>query len=216
LINHLSPAEVISKFTAKKFVQQLLEQTYMTDKVSQFLKELDDDVGFAHTSSGRSPDDGRFATTSWLCHDHRHTQIFKSMVFPDTLKMREKPEHAIVQTTYKCDEVCCDFSDSLITIQNDARLLKWKSKDTCLAVVTDIEKHHDDYLPHSMDGYFVNRMGHELVHLRRHGTNQQGVTGFIEYNDLRKDSMEFYNKQKNELFDTALRRTEKHASCSIL
>jgi hypothetical protein len=24
------------------------------------------DVGFAHTSD---PDDGRFATTSWLCHD---------------------------------------------------------------------------------------------------------------------------------------------------
>jgi hypothetical protein len=28
-------------------------------------------VGFAHTSSGRSPDDGRFATTSWLRHDYR-------------------------------------------------------------------------------------------------------------------------------------------------
>jgi hypothetical protein len=191
LTNHLSPAEVLRKFNLLQKNSQLqLEQTYMTDKVSQFLKELDD--------------------------DHRHKEIFKSMVFPDTLKMREKPEQAIVQTTYKCDAVRCDFSDSLITIQNDARLLKWKSKDACLAVVTDIEKHQDDYLPHSVDGYFVNRMGHELIHLRRHGTNQQGVTGFIEYNDLRKDSMEFYNKQKIELFDTALRRTEKHATCSIL
>jgi hypothetical protein len=35
----------------------------------EHIGSLIDDVGSAHTSSGRSPDDGRKATTSWLCHD---------------------------------------------------------------------------------------------------------------------------------------------------
>jgi hypothetical protein len=33
------------------------------------LPELFNDVGFAYTSSGQSPDDGRKATTSWQSHD---------------------------------------------------------------------------------------------------------------------------------------------------
>ena len=32
--------------------------------------------------------------------DHKHNEIFKSMVFPDTLEMREKRDKAIVQCQY--------------------------------------------------------------------------------------------------------------------
>lgn len=41
---------------------------------------------------------------------HKHNEIFKSMVFPDTSKMRESREKAIVKANYACDGVTCDFS----------------------------------------------------------------------------------------------------------
>ena len=149
-------------------------------KVSSFLQELDE--------------------------EHRHNEIFKCMVFPDTQKMREKPSVAVVQATYTCDHDQCDFSSALLEIQQNERLLKWRSKAVCYEIVSDIQKHQDDYLPHRLDGFFINRMGHELVHLKRSGTDSSTVTGFIEYNDIRKDSMDFYNNKKIEVFDSALRR----------
>ena len=154
-------------------------KTNSMDKVADYLKELEE--------------------------SHKHKEIFKSMVFPDTRKMRERPDSAVVQAMYTCEEDVCDFSSCLVEIHNNERLLKWRSKSVCETIVQDIADHQDDYLPHRVDGFFVNRMGHELVHLKRRGTDGSSVTGFIEYNDLRKDSMEFYDKKKIEVIDAALR-----------
>jgi hypothetical protein len=74
--------------------------------------------------------------------------------------------------------------------------LKFRSKEVCAEIVTDIKENQDDYLPAEVDGYYVNRMGHELVHLKRDGSDGKGVTGFIEYNNLRKQSMDYYDTQK--------------------
>jgi hypothetical protein len=47
--------------------------------------------------------------------------------------------------------------------------------------VKDIKDHQGDFLPSVVDdGYFINRMGHELVHLKREGSDGKDVTGFIE------------------------------------
>ena len=64
----------------------------------------------------------------------------------------------------------------------------------------------DDYLPSQIDGFFINRMGKELVHVKRANSDGKSITWFIEYNDLRKDSMEYYNNKKLEVIDSALRQ----------
>lgn len=162
----------------------------MTDKVAKMLLEMED--------------------------YHKHHEIFKSMVFPDTEKMRETREKAIVKAVYSCNSMSCDFSSALIAIEKDPRLLKYKSKDVCKQIVNDIKENQEDYLPSEVDGYFINRMGHELVHLKRDGSDGKGVTGFIEYNDLRKQSMDFYDNQKllaiNHVLTTASKNTSNVGS----
>jgi hypothetical protein len=128
--------------------------------------------------------------------DHKHAEIFKSMVFPDTKKMRETRQNAIVKCEFQCENDQCDFSACLLEIQKNPRLLKYHSSDVCQQIVQDIATHQDDFLPSQVDGYFINRMGHELVHLKRKDGDNKGVTGFIEYNDLRKHSMDWYDHQK--------------------
>ena len=151
---------------------------------------------------------------------HKHNEIFKSMVFPDTAKMRETREKALVKTTYTCDKNMCNFSEALLVIEKDPRLLKYKSKDVCKQIVSDINDNQDDFLPAEVDGYYINRMGHEMVHLRREGSDGKGVTGFIEYNDLRKQSMDYYDVQKLQAINHVLHSAAKNpvdvSSCTIM
>lgn len=150
---------------------------------------------------------------------HKHNEIFKAMVFPDSAKMREKREEAVVKANYSCSDISCDFSNALLAIERDARLLKYRTKDVCTAIVNDINEYQDDYLPMEVDGYFINRMGHELVHLKRDGSDGKGVTGFIEYNDLRKQSMDYYDIQKLNAINYAMSTASKNstsAGCSVM
>eukprot|EP01036_Dinobryon_divergens_P057061 gene57061-76193_t len=149
----------------------------MVDKVAKMLKEME--------------------------ADHKHNEIFKSMAFPDTLKMRKKSDiKAIVQCQYQCTDSSCDFSRCLLAIQQSSKLLKYHSREVCEEIVKDIKDYQDDFLPSVVDGYFISRMGHELVHIKRDGSDGKDVTGCIEYNDLRRQSMDFYNGQKfNFLID---------------
>jgi hypothetical protein len=168
----------------------------MTDKVAKMLMEMES--------------------------DHKHNEIFKSMVFPDTNKMREVREKAIVKTNYTCDAGGhCDFTLSLLEIQKNPRLLKFRSKEVCAEIVTDIKEYQDDYLPAEVDGYYVNHMGHELVHLKRDGSDGKGVTGFIEYNNLRKQSMDYYDTQKLAVINHVLKQAANNptnipTSCTIM
>jgi len=151
------------------------------DKVHNFLKELDE--------------------------DHRHQEIFKFMVFPDTDGMKDKREHAVLQTEYTCTSAGCDFSQCLQRISTNERLkLKWKTGGVCEDIIRDIDQHQDDYLPSQIDGFVINTMGKELVHVKRANSDGKSITGLIEYNDLRKDSMEYYNNKKLEVIDSALRQ----------
>lgn len=149
--------------------------------------------------------------------EHKHAEIFKSMVFPDTKKMKEKRTHAIVKCEYSCENEICDFSSCLVDIAKDPRLLKYRSKDVCTALVENIAKHQEDYLPAQVDGFFINRMGHELVHLKRVDCDDKGVTGFVEFNDLRKQSMDYYDQQKLKAIKFVMdEATAKDKTCVIM
>lgn len=125
----------------------------------------------------------------------KHQEIFKSMAFPDTQRIRQKRENTIVQTTYTCNDTSCDFTSALLDLQKNPRFMKNKMGDICTHIVNDIKEHQDEYLPGAVDGYFINRMGHQLLHLQRQDSKGTDVTGCIEYNDLRKQSMDFYEKK---------------------
>jgi hypothetical protein len=161
----------------------------MTDKIATMLKEMES--------------------------EHKHTEIFKAMVFPDTERMKEKRANAVVLCEYSCTNEVCDFSSCYLNVEKNPRLLKYHSKEVCLELIKDIDSHQNDFLPSEVDGYYINRMGHELVHLKRSGCDGKGVTGFIEFNDLRKQSMDFYDHQKvkaiNFLIDESRKKT-----CSIM
>jgi mRNA deadenylase 3'-5' endonuclease subunit Ccr4 len=110
--------------------------------------------------------------------EHKHTEIFKSMVFPDSFKMRESRDKAIVQTEYRCNESSCDFSRCLVDLQQNPKLLKFHSKEVCEEIVRDIKDHQEDFLPSAVDGYLINRMGHQLVHLKRSDFRWEKCNGF--------------------------------------
>jgi hypothetical protein len=62
-----------------------------------------------------------------------------------------------------------------------------ESKLTTICTQTELngtKKNQDDSLPAAVDGYFINRMGHELVHLKRVGSDEKGVSDLLEYNSL--------------------------------
>ena len=161
----------------------------MTDKVVGFLKDLDD--------------------------NHRHKEIFKAMVFPDTEKMRERKDDALVQTKYTCAGNMCNFAECLVDINNSDKLLKWRTRDMCVEIVEDIEIHQDDYLPAQLDGFYINRMGYELVHMKRSDSTGKGITGFVEYNDLRRKSMEYYDTKKLARIIEAVANNNNKSNCII-
>lgn len=161
------------------------------DKVSNFLRELEE--------------------------DHRHNEIYKSMIFPDTAKMKEKPEDAILQVEYECYKGTCDFTPVLAAIRRNTKLkTKWHVADSCESIIEDIAKHPEDYLPDMVDGFFINRMGYELLYIKRKGAVGDSQTGFIEHNVLRKDAADYYVQQKAKSFDTFIRKSsESREYCSI-
>lgn len=136
------------------------------------------------------------------------------MVFPDTLKMRVKPEDALVQTTYKCTASRCDFSACQLAVQSSEKLLKFRTKEVCSEIIDDIDQHQDDFLPSALDGFYVNRMGYELVHMRREDATGKGITGFIEYNDLRRKSMEYYDTKKIVGLAEAINKSK--SNCAVM
>ena len=150
--------------------------------------------------------------------NHKHNELFKSMVVPDSSKMRETRQNAVVKCEYSCEKEHCDFTACLVEIRNNPRLLKYHSSEVCQQIVQDISNHQEDFLPAEVDGYFINRMGHELVHLKRADCDGKSVTGFIEYNDLRKQSMDWYDQQKLKVIHSLISESTKvkQPTCSIM
>lgn len=126
---------------------------------------------------------------------HRHEQIFKVMTFPDTEKLTEKPNPAFVQVEYTCQNDICDFSEALTAIKQNTKLLQFKARNGCESIVQVINDHQQEYLPATVDGYSINRVGFELVHLKRLDSDEKSVTGWIDYNHLRKASFENYQNK---------------------
>ena len=78
------------------------------------------------------------------------------------------------------EKYSCDFSSCLFEVQKKPRLIQFHAKDVCERIIEDIQSHQDDFLPSKVDGYFINKMGHELVHMKRKDSDGNSVTGFIE------------------------------------
>ncbi len=67
-----------------------------------------------------------------------------------------------------------------------------------------------------MKSTVILSIGNELLHLKRAGSSNTSVTSFIEYNDLRKQSMDYYDQVRavNALVENASKVS--NPSCSIV
>jgi hypothetical protein len=121
---------------------------------------------------------------------HRHNEIYKCTIFPETSKMSEKPEQAVIKVEYECsDNNRCDFSKAIKAINENVILkVKWKTADTCVEIVKDIENHQEEYLPNKLDGFLFKGFDRELVYLQHRKDKEEttGITGIIEVNSLQK------------------------------
>jgi hypothetical protein len=83
--------------------------------------------------------------------------------------------------------------------------LKFHSREVCEAIVEDIKDHQDDFLPSQVDGFYINRMGHELVHPIRNNQHTK------RHKKKRKETKRNNNKQKNTIIHKKTRKhTKKH------
>lgn len=121
---------------------------------------------------------------TWEEH-RRHDLIQRGFVYPRTNTMRESPKGAKV-FEYSCPDKC-DFGPVLEEMKQCVELRRWQAESSCMEIVKDIDAHQADYLPAQLDGIYINRMGHELAYLKNKEEPKSNVTGFIEYNDLRRE-----------------------------
>lgn len=131
--------------------------------------------------------------------NEKHNEIFNSFMFVDTENLKNKNEVPLVSCNYSCIGNKCYFNKCLLAIENNVDLLKYSSKETCLQIVKDIDNNQDNYLPSSIDGYSINRMGKELVRIKRiddKNEKDSSITGLIEYNTLIKKEMDWNEHKK--------------------
>lgn len=173
---------------SKQLTKITCAEGYM-DWVAQYLRELD--------------------------NKEKHKEIFKAMFFPPSKDMKAKGDTAVLQASYTCNESSCDFSSAFLAVQNSEELsVQWKSKEACKEILKDISQHPTDYVPHRTDGYIIKRMGIHLVHLKREGADGSGVTGCVEYNELRKDSMTHFEREKAQKLAAAAQ--DNANKCTIM
>jgi hypothetical protein len=72
-----------------------------------------------------------------------------------------------------------------------------------------------------VDGFHICRSGFDLIRIQRteeiNGNIQEcksGRTAFLEYNDIRKEVLHSYNKQKERLFNVAIK--QESSKCNIV
>lgn len=84
-----------------------------------------------------------------LSAQHRHAQISRSMVFPKTNSVKEKPENATLVIEYECINGLCDFTIALEEVSKNVILNDhWSTADVCIdIIIKDIAAYPDDYLP---------------------------------------------------------------------
>lgn len=87
-------------------------------------------------------------------------------------------------------------------------------------IAKDIAEHQDDYLPWAVDGYFITRLGEKLVHLKRQDESKKngyGLSGVIEYTDLRKHATAQFDARNLHMFlRMAKQMPGEQGSCTIL
>lgn len=157
-----------------------------------------------------------------MTDDDRHTELYRSMIFPTTSSERQRDVYdSIVTAEYTCTNQTCDMRDAIDAVSKSARLkVGWKTESVCSMIAKDIAEHQDDYLPWAVDGYFINRSGRKLVYLKRQVDVKErgaGLSGVIEYTDLSKDAAAQFEAKKIQMFiHMAKQMPDSHGSCNIL
>jgi hypothetical protein len=134
-----------------------------------------------------------------------HRVIEASFSYPATAALRPPEMKPLLQSTYRCTRdaapaLACDFSTVHRDIKNSVDLRANASQEIMLAVLEDIGRHRDDYVPHKMDGFVVERSGVVLAEIRREDSDGRGRVGYLDYETLRRkthDALEALARQRS-------------------
>jgi len=132
-----------------------------------------------------------------------HLALLRFIQYPKTDKL-DRNDKPVAVATYTCPKnplEKCDFSQVFQKISHDPDLLAYGSQGFLKRLVTDIEDHPEDFIPHKFDGFQFYRCGVDLLHMERlddsTGKPCTGSrTGFIEYNDLRSEAMVMFERER--------------------
>lgn len=136
----------------------------------------------------------------------RHTVLRTSMVFPRTVTMKER-DQALVKAFYKCEAgSLCSFAGVANKVQGNHDVIAWGVDKMLQEIVNDLEKYQDDYHATTFDGFLIERDGRPLLSLQRKGSDQQGRTGFLEYNAYRHELVAERRTQRIEAAIKAIKQ----------
>ena len=112
--------------------------------------------------------------------------------------MKDAP---IYEIFYNCKKNVCDFKNVKLQINENTNLLSYDITKIAQTLVNQIEQNPEEFNPHKLDGYQINRNNIPILRLRRENDINDDIInriGLIEYNALYSRAMQLSSQVKNE------------------
>ena len=120
--------------------------------------------------------------------------LLTSLQYPQTKNLQDKPIHEFY---YNCKENGCDFRKAKLQINENPDLLDYGVLKIAQTLVNQIEENPEEFIPHKLDGFQLNRDNIAVLRLRREGDDNNRI-GLIEYNTIRARTMQLSSHVRNE------------------
>ena len=127
-------------------------------------------------------------------NENKKEMLLSSLLYPKTKSMKDTPINEIY---YNCKENVCDFQNAKLQIDKNPDLLAYGLTKTAQILVNQIEQSPEEFLPHKLDGFQLNRDNIPVLRLSREGNNDNRI-GLIEYSTIRARAMQLPSQVRNE------------------
>ena len=118
-------------------------------------------------------------------NENKKDVLLSSLLYPKTKSMKDAP---IYEIFYNCKKNVCDFKNVKLQINENTDLLSYDITKIAQSLVNQIEQNPEEFNPHKLDGYQINRNNIPILRLRRENdindNNNINRIGLIEYNPI--------------------------------
>ena len=131
-------------------------------------------------------------------NENKKDVFLSSLLYPKTKSMKDTP---IYEIFYNCKKNVCDFKNVKLQINENTNLLSYDITKIAQTLVNQIEQNPEEFNPHKLDGYQINRNNIPILRLRRENDINDDIInriGLIEYNALYSRAMQLISQVKNE------------------